>query len=193
MTKSTTGEREATSPTKTTASGEPAQPAPETARDIDSNLDKIREILIGTQARETDRRVSQIELHLSKELATIRDETKRSLESLENYIRKEIESLTSFARQEQNQRIESVRRTDDELSKQTRELREKTFDLSKFLSEEIARRADELTKFIESAIKELDGRKMERNALGGLLQEMGMRLTEQFTLSEGRAELKRVS
>ncbi len=52
------------------------------------NLDKIRDILFGAQAREHERRFAQLEQHLIREAADLRNDLKRRFETLEGYIKK---------------------------------------------------------------------------------------------------------
>jgi hypothetical protein len=143
---------------------------------VDSNLEKIREILVGAEKRDSDRRFLQIEARLAKDVGSVREEIKKTIGTLEEYLRRELESL---------------RRTDDEASRQTKELREKVFDLSKSVSAEMLRQMEELTSLLEGAARDLEGRKMERAALGGLLQEMGMRLSQESPILEKRSSLKK--
>src|SRR5512143_3235501 len=58
------------------------------------SLDKVREILFGSQAREYDKRLAGLELRIAKEAADLRADLKRRFDSLETYIKGEIESLT---------------------------------------------------------------------------------------------------
>lgn len=57
------------------------------------NLDKVRDILFGSQMQEYEKRFNRLEERLSSECAILRDDTKKCLDSIETYIKQEIESL----------------------------------------------------------------------------------------------------
>src|SRR6185295_6529950 len=58
------------------------------------NVDKIRDILFGTQMRDYEKRFVRLEERLLKESADLREDVKRRFDSLEIYVKKELESLT---------------------------------------------------------------------------------------------------
>ena len=74
----------------------------------DGNIDKIRDILFGSQARDFDRRFSRLEERLVKEISEMRDENRKKLDTLEEYIKGEVKSLTDRLVSEQNSRVETV-------------------------------------------------------------------------------------
>src|SRR5579863_8550038 len=88
--------------------------APEAARrngDAESNggvenLDKVRDILFGSQIRDNERRFSRLEERVAKETADLREESRKRLESLDGYVRKELQSLLERVKGEQSQRAE---------------------------------------------------------------------------------------
>ncbi len=49
------------------------------------NLDKVRDILFGSQMRDNERRFGRLEERLAKEAGDLRDETRKRLDSLEVY------------------------------------------------------------------------------------------------------------
>ena len=53
------------------------------------NVDKIRDILFGTQMRDYESRFASLEETLSKETVEIRETSRRRFDQLENYIHKE--------------------------------------------------------------------------------------------------------
>ena len=75
-----------------------AQPQSETRpvqilREGGGNLEKIRDILFGTQMRGYDARFAALEEALAKETADIRETSRRRFEQLESYVKKELELL----------------------------------------------------------------------------------------------------
>src|SRR5262245_38466407 len=74
-----------------------------------ANLDKVRDILFGSQMRDVERRFARLEERLIKETQDLKDDVKRRLEALENFARKESESLADQLRGERTERLESAR------------------------------------------------------------------------------------
>src|ERR1700735_5916501 len=74
------------------ASDEEKVPANGDARE-GANVDKIRDILFGSQMRDYDKRFGRLEERLIKDAESLRDEMKKRFEALEGFVQKEIESL----------------------------------------------------------------------------------------------------
>ena len=79
------------------------------------NVDKIRDILFGTQMRDYEQRFARLEESLRKESAELRDSTRKRLDALEGYIKKELESLESRLKSEKDERSENHRQLAGEL------------------------------------------------------------------------------
>jgi uncharacterized protein YoxC len=159
------------------------------------NLDKIRDILFGEQAREHDRRFAQLEQHLIREAADLRNDLKRRFESLELYIKKEVDALTSRLSKEQEVRGESVTKLTQDLTQLAATLEEKARQLEKQSSEaqshvlqQLTQRTNELaddvrarhadaTSALEGAVRDLRAAKTDRAALAAILLEASQRLS----------------
>ena len=151
------------------------------------NLDKIRDILFGAQAREHDRRFAQLEQHLLREATDLRNDLKRRFESLELYIKKEVESLTDRLSKEQDLRGESVTRLTQDLTHLAAALEEKARRLEQQaiqaqshveLADEARVRHAETTSAIEGAVRDLRAEKTDRAALASILTEAAQRLSD---------------
>jgi len=161
------------------------------------NLDKVRDILFGSQMRDNERRFGRLEERLIKETADLRDETRKRLDSLESFIRKEIQSVVERLKVEQVQRGDAVKELAAELkeaiksfsaratelaeqmAETTRQLRQEMLDQSKALRDELqAGRADAMAQ-IDAAAGELRAQKLDKAALADLLSQMAARLSEQ--------------
>src|SRR5947209_14604531 len=68
------------------------------------SLDKVRDMLFGSQARDYEKRFTRLEERLTKESTDLKNEVKRRFDMLENYIKKELETLSERIRSEQNER-----------------------------------------------------------------------------------------
>jgi hypothetical protein len=166
----------------------------------DGNIDKIRDILFGSQARDFDRRFSRLEDRLVKEVADMRDETRKKLDTLEEFIKSEMKSLTDRLVSEQNARIDSAQELSNSLkelshnfdkrvtslneqtAKNESDLRQQILTQSKNLSEEIQKRHNDALDKLERESSEIREDKADRTAIANIFTEMAMRLTNDFKL-----------
>ena len=74
-----------------------------------ANVDKIRDILFGSQMRDYDKRFGRLEERLIKDAESLRDEMKKRFETLENFVQKELESLGQRLKTEKAERAEAVK------------------------------------------------------------------------------------
>ncbi len=164
------------------------------------SVDKIRDILFGSQMRDYDKRFARLEERLLKESAEVREETRRRFEALENYIRTEFGSLSERVKNDAHRRDElnealtlhlqetakSIERKLWQLDEQTaqaqRDLRQQLLNQSKELSDEIRRKSEELTADLAREAGELRHDKTDRAALADLFTELALRLNNQFRL-----------
>lgn len=158
------------------------------------NLDKVRDILFGTQIRDYDKRFVRLEERLVQECANLREDTRRRLDSLETYIKQEVESLTDWIKNQQAERDEAVKelaqehkdtikslekkiaQLDAEATKSDRDLRQQILDQSKSLNDEIRQKYEEILAVLERETKVLRTDKTDRSTLAALFAEIAMRL-----------------
>src|SRR5258705_102915 len=93
------------------------------------SLDKVRDILFGSQAREYEKRFIRLEERLLKEASDLRDELRKRFDTLESYTRKEVESLAARLKAEHEQRTESARDISRHLDETSGALERKTSEL----------------------------------------------------------------
>ena len=169
----------------------------------DGNIDKIRDILFGSQSRDFERRFGRMEDRLAGEVSELRDDVRRKLDTLEEYIKSEVKSLTERLSSEQNSRGDAVKNLSDELkslshnfdkkvtaineqsAKSESELRQQIMTLSKNLSEEMQKKHSDAIAALDREAGQIRDEKTDRTALAELLTEMAMRLTGDFKLSGG--------
>ena len=167
------------------------------------NLDKIRDILFGAQARDYERKFATLEEQLLKESADLRNDLKRRFDSLELYMKKEVEAITERVKTEQTGRVDALKDLSGELkdlakgierktsqleeqaSKAQRDLRQQILDQSKNLSEEILEHRKELSAAQDQAVQQLRTEKTDRAALAALFMEASMRLNNEFKIPDG--------
>jgi hypothetical protein len=162
------------------------------------SLDKVREILFGSQARDYEKRFTRLEERLIKESADLKDEVRSRMEALENFIKKEIDALSDKLKAEHTDRQEAdseltrevkdltktfdkkTGQLDDQMSKNQRETREQILEQSKRLSDEIRQKHKELLDALERESRELRSEKTDRAALAAMFTELAMRLNNEF-------------
>ncbi len=161
------------------------------------NLDKIRDILFGAQAREHERRFAQLEQHLIREASDLRNDLKRRFETLELYIKNEVDALTSRLTNEQEVRGESVTNLTKELTQLAATLEHKASQLEKQAAQvqahsmqQLTERASELaadirarhaeaTSALDRAVHDLRAEKTDRATLAAVLMEASKRLADE--------------
>lgn len=164
------------------------------------SLDKVRDILFGSQAREYEKRFARLEERLVKEASDLREDLRRRFDTLEVYIKREIESLSNRLKAEHDERTESAKvlsgdlketaqtlerktnQLDEQLVTGQRELRELLLDQSKVISDEIRQKHEAMGSALERATAELRDEKNDRSALASLFMEVAMRLNNEFKI-----------
>ncbi|MEA5598047.1 hypothetical protein [Rivularia sp. UHCC 0363] len=163
----------------------------------DNSLHKVRDILVGSQMRELDKKFSRLEERLVKECTDLRDETRKRLDSLESYIREEADALGAKTKNEQVKRDEALKaitedqrklaeslekkmtEIDEEASKTQRELRQQIFSQSQNLHDDIRQKYEEIVGLLERETYELRNQKTDRSQLAALFSELALRLNAQ--------------
>ena len=162
------------------------------------NIDRIRDILFGTQMRDYDTRFSRLEQTLQKESAEVRDNTRRTIERLESYVRLELESLNARFRTERDERgtlgsqlsrdmkelgetiSRRIAEVDDRAAGHHHELREQLLQHGRDFTEQIQTRQQEVATLLEQRFNELRKDKTDRAALASLFSEVALRLNNEF-------------
>ena len=68
------------------------------------NIDKIRDILFGSNMRDYEQRFARLEEALKKESSDLRETTRRHLETLESFVHKELAALEARLNTERDER-----------------------------------------------------------------------------------------
>ena len=84
--------------------GQPDHSPGQVLRGGAGNVDKIRDILFGTQMRDYESRFARLEEALVKETAEIRETNRRRFDQLETYIREEFETVQARLKTERDER-----------------------------------------------------------------------------------------
>jgi len=169
------------------------------------NVDKIRDILFGTQMRDYESRFARLEEALVKETAEIRETNRRRFDQLETYIRKEFETVQSRLKTERDERSDvdgqqarelkelseslsrRIRDLDDRGNNVERDLRNSQLQQARELTDEIRARHEEITALLEKRVHELRDGKTDRAALASLFNEVALRLSDLFQIPGSEA------
>lgn len=165
------------------------------------NIDKIRDILFGSNMRDYEQRFARLEEALKKESADLRDTTRRHLEALEAFVHKELAALEVRLNTERDERSEGHSRLAADLSASSgsifrkigeienheaqakREIRNDLLQQSKELTDGIRQKGEEVIAMLERRAQELQHAKTDRAALASLFNEVAMRLTDQHKVT----------
>jgi len=159
------------------------------------NMDKIRDILFGNQAKDYEKRFVSMENRLAQEASELKEELIKRIDALEVYIKQEIKDINSRIKNESNERsdshkiiqselkqgVESLNKKlileEENLAKKSTELRDQILDQSKQLSGEILFKYDHASKNLKQTAQHLDDAKVNRSDLSGFFLELAMRLS----------------
>src|SRR5215469_10216067 len=81
------------------------------------NVDKIRDILFGSQMREYEKRFARLEERMVKASEALREDVKKRFDALESYLGQELEALGQRLKAEKNERGEAL----SDLTRETRD------------------------------------------------------------------------
>ena len=162
------------------------------------NVDRIRDILFGTQMREYDGRFQRLEDRLAHEAAVLRDDLQKRLDALEGFVKGAVESLNNRVRAEQAERsiaIENLGRTlaetakaveakigriDERAAAEVGGLRQQLLEQSKILGAEMHAKHEELRKGLDNEAQMIRGAMTGRESLAEMLTEVALRLKGEF-------------
>lgn len=161
------------------------------------NLEKVRDILFGTQARGFDRKLDQLETLLGEQSDSLRAQFQEKLDALEQFVKAEVSGLIDKISQEERKRTEALEEIGDELRKVSknlgrrlddvdgmrqqneREFRDQLLQTSKRISDELDTRARELRNRLEREGSELRRDKVDRSALASLLTDLAVQMGQE--------------
>lgn len=168
-----------------------------------ASVDKIRDILFGSQIKNYESRFARVEEAVVRESADLKETMKRRFESLEGFFKRETESLAARLKAERDERTEllkgvarDLKASSDALTKKINDLDSKAAeeqsvlrkDLmteSRKLMEEIRSRNDSISAVLEARVSELRNSKTDRNTLSALLNEVANQLGDDPDQSKG--------
>lgn len=122
------------------------------------SLDKVRDILFGSQLRQQDCRFTQLEEKVNNQLVAFREETRKSLASLTDFVKAEISAATSTLAAESTQRHESFNRLQEELRNADRGLSERLDQTARALGDETKAGLHQLSSELQNKAGAIEAR-----------------------------------
>lgn len=178
--------------------------SPETENREAANVDKIRDIIFGSQMRDYEKRFARLEERLTADALALREDTKKRFDTLEAFVQKEVDSLSQRLKGEKSERAEALKeltrelrdtaktidkrlsQLDDQLAKEAAALRSQLLEQSKQLAAEAEAKHRALSSVLDREAQSLRTDKADREALADLFTEMAMRMRNELRLPEGK-------
>ena len=171
------------------------------AIDEGGKVDRIRDILFGSQMRDYDGRFQRLDERLTREAMEARGEVQTRLEALENFFKGEVESMTNRLNAERSERgnaleiarnlAETVKALElkinslgEHAGREIHDLREQLLEQSKALSAEIKEKHDQMKAGLDREAEQIRGAMTGREALAEMLSEVALRLKNEFRVPE---------
>src|SRR5271168_1136014 len=167
-----------------------------------ANVDKIRDILFGSQMRDYEKRFTRLEERLAKASDALRDDLKKRFDSLESFVQQEMDALGQRLKTEKGERADALKeltretrdsakslekklsQLEEQLSSAQGDLRSRILEQSKSLGDEIRKAQTEMEEEREREGEARWYEKTGRETLGDLFGELGMRLKGELELPE---------
>jgi len=164
------------------------------------NVDKIRDILFGSQMRDYEKKFTRVEERLGRETAELGEEIKRRFASLEAYMKNEFTALTDQLKSEKGERTaadkelareikddtkaweKKASQLDEQTTKALRDLRQNVLEESKRLTADMEQKHKDLAGALEKEGEELRATLTDRLALADLFSEVALRLKNEFKI-----------
>jgi len=177
-----------------------AESRPQVLRGSAGNVDKIRDILFGSQMRDYEARFARLEETLIKETLEIRETNRRRFDQLETFIKREFETVQAKFKAERDERLDvaarhsrelqelgeslsrRIRDLDDRTTAAERDLRSQMMDQAREITGEMHAGHEEVVGVLEKRVHELRDGKADRAALATLFTEVALRLSDQFKI-----------
>jgi hypothetical protein len=168
------------------------------AIDESGNVDRIRDILFGSQMREYDSRFQKLDERISREAGELRGDLQRQLQALEGFMKSEVESMINRVKAEQAERAHAfehlargmaetarglelkIGNLDSQAAQDIRDLRERLLEQSKALSSELKEKHDQMKSHLDHEAGQIRDAMTGREALAEMFSEIALRLKREF-------------
>ncbi|WP_260705146.1 hypothetical protein [Edaphobacter flagellatus] len=174
---------------------EPITPSvQENLPDAAASVNKIRDIIFGSQIKSYEARFLRLEENLIRETAELKDTMRKRFESIESFFKSESEALTARLRAESEERASLISNLERDMKEAQNSLAKRLNDIdaamrdgdsalrkelmteSRKLLEEISQQHGSTRSLMEMRIAELRAQKTDRALMSDLLREMASQL-----------------
>src|SRR5580704_1046241 len=167
-----------------------------------ANVDKIRDILFGSQMRDYEKRFTRLEDNVTKAIENLREDMTKRLDTLGGFVRQEVDSLSQRIKSEKAERSECLKEAareikdaaivlekrlsqlEEQMSDGQGELRAKRREHSKAISADIDKLRRETAAALNREVEVLRDEKTDRAGLADLFSEFSLRLKNKLELPE---------
>jgi phage host-nuclease inhibitor protein Gam len=156
-------------------------------------VDRIRDILVGSQMRDYDGRLQRLDERLAGEAAQARAEVRKRFEALENSLKGEVELLTNRLNAEQAERRTAIEKLGHDLAeaakafelkinnlaeyaREIHDLHRQLLEESKALSTEVKEKQEQMQAGLNRQTEQIGGTIIGRQALAEVLSDVALRL-----------------
>lgn len=161
-----------------------------------AEIDKVRDILFGSQMAGVAKRFEQLEERINSQIEALGEQTAKHFKKIEALIQKKDDALTGRLDSEQSERSQgaealsneitdarkAISKTIDEQAKhhaqEIKAVNQQLKEMSNDLSDEMHIQQVEAAKNLEEAVEKLDEDKLARKVLSQLLVEMAERISQ---------------
>jgi uncharacterized membrane protein YccC len=162
------------------------------------NVERIRDILFGSQMRDYDGRFQRLDERLSREAGEMRSEVQRHLQTLESFMKSEFESVSHRLQAEQAERMQAtehllqqvaetarglelkIGHLDQQAAQDIRDLRERLLEQAKTWSAELKDKHDQMKGQLDREASQIRDAMTGRESLAEMLSEVALRLKREF-------------
>ncbi|MGB0034691.1 MAG: hypothetical protein WBP79_04360 [Candidatus Acidiferrales bacterium] len=153
------------------------------------NVDKIRDILFGSQMRDYEKRFARLEDNVTKALETLREEMTKRLDTLNGFVQQEVESLSARLKTEKGERIDGIKEVSREIKDAAKVIEKKLGQLEEQMADGQSELRAKLHEHAKSTVAEME--KLRREAAAALdreVQALRNEKTDRMGLSDLLAE-----
>ncbi len=166
--------------------------------DEGAKVDRIRDILFGSQMRDYDGRFQRLDERLAREAAEARADTQKRIDTLEGFFKGELEAVRNRLSAEQSERGQAVEKMardlgdtaralegriknlDEQSARELQDLRQQLLSQANALSAEIREKHEHMQAGLNREAEQIRGAMTGREALAEMLSEVSLRLKNEF-------------
>ncbi len=175
-----------------------AMPISDTVNASIGNIDKIRDILFGTNMRDYEKRFKRFEDRLSKARSALREELLQRIKAVEDMVVSETEQLTEKVKLDRQERYEShqdvihelktlknelnnrISQVDDQISKDIKQMRQQHHTKIQELTTQLRQQSESVMALLKQEVQQLNEEKVGRSDLASFFTEFALRLNKDF-------------